>query len=87
MNLNEAAEIVRDSGNAMNSIESSQRYVDACEVLGDAMLAELDPSPLSQEWLDAMTDSCGIIINGETFSPKTKGDLATILRVTRRDTK
>lgn len=51
MNLNEAAETVTNDCIAMNSIESSQRYSEACEVLENTMIAELDPTPISEKWL------------------------------------
>ena len=51
MNLHKAAEIVRrHRANELIEPEDCDVY-EACKVLCDTMLSELDPTPISEEWL------------------------------------
>lgn len=51
MNLNEAAEIVRAFPHQPSTPETTLGAATAYRILCDTMLAELDPTPISEEWL------------------------------------
>lgn len=51
MNINEAARVVLRPQEAFVSWSNSQRYITATQCLVNAMLAELDQTPIDADWL------------------------------------
>ena len=67
MNLNEAAEIVRNKATCNGTTDGILKVGEAYKMLWDTMLSELDPTPISEEWLQ---ENGFVLLNGIYWNRK-----------------